>query len=78
MTESHTTSYTIQRRRELEARLGLSRSTIYDKLNPGSPRYDATFPKPIRLGNGAAVGWLAHEVDNWLRAQIEASRNAGK
>jgi prophage regulatory protein len=66
----------IIRRRHLEARLGLSRSTIYDKINPKSPRYDASFPKPIRLG-GAAVGWLAHEVDAWLNRQIEASRNAG-
>lgn len=66
----------IIRRRHLEARLGLSRSTIYDKINPKSPRYDASFPKPIRLG-GAAVGWLAHEVDAWLNRQIEASRKAG-
>ena len=63
----------IVRRRQLETRLSLSRSTIYDKINPKSPRYDASFPKPIRLG-GAAVGWLAHEVDDWLNRQIEASR----
>ena len=78
MTDSNLTGLIVLRRTDLEARLGLSRSTIYDKIRPTSPRYDATFPKPIRLGNGAAVGWLAHEVDRWLRAQIEASRNAGK
>lgn len=66
----------IIRRRQLEARLGLSRSTIYDKINPKSPRYDASFPKPIRLGS-AAVGWLAHEVDDWLNRQIEVSRKTG-
>lgn len=70
-------AYSIERRRSLEARLGLSRSTIYDKINPKSPRYDATFPKPIRLG-GCAVGWLTHEVDEWLARQIEASRNTRK
>jgi prophage regulatory protein len=64
----------ILRRRDLEARLKLSRSTIYDKINPDSPRYDGTFPKPIRLGAGAAVGWIESEVENWLRNQIEASR----
>jgi len=69
--------YSIERRRSLETRLGLSRSTIYDKINPKSPRYDATFPKPIRLG-GCAVGWLTHEVDEWLNRQIESSRGAPK
>ena len=65
---------TILRRRDLELRLKLSRSTIYDKINPDSPRYDASFPKPIRLGVGAAVGWIESEVDDWLRSQIKASR----
>jgi prophage regulatory protein len=65
---------TILRRRALEARVGLSRSTIYDKINPDSPRYDTNFPKPIRLGNGSAVGWIECEVEDWLRRQIEASR----
>ena len=74
MTEANKSAITILRRRALEARLGLSRSTIYDKINPGSPRYDATFPKPIRLGNGSAVGWIESEVEIWLRGRIEASR----
>ena len=63
----------ILRRRDLELRLKLSRSTIYDKINPDSPRYDAAFPKPIRLGAGAAVGWIESEIESWLRRQIEAS-----
>ncbi|MDP2323804.1 MAG: AlpA family phage regulatory protein [Gammaproteobacteria bacterium] len=74
MAESDQISLTILRRRDLETRLRLSRSTIYDKINPRSPRYDASFPKPIRLGRGAAVGWLAHEVDAWLNLQIQISR----
>ena len=74
MTKSRRTTLTILRRRDLEARIGLSRSTLYDRLNPRSPRYDASFPTPIRLGNGAAVGWLAHEVEDWLTQQIEISR----
>ena len=77
MAERLPAALTILRRRDLESRLKLSRSTIYDKINPGSPRYDATFPKPIRLGNGSAVGWLESEVETWLRGRIEASRKAG-
>jgi prophage regulatory protein len=77
MAEQLRTALTILRRRDLEARLKLSRSTIYDKINPGSPRYDASFPKPIRLGNGSAVGWIEGEVESWLRGRIEASRRQG-
>jgi prophage regulatory protein len=74
MAEQLRIALTILRRRDLEMRLRLSRSTIYDKINPDSPRYDASFPKPIRLGNGSAVGWIESEVEDWLRRQIEASR----
>ncbi|MGB0221308.1 MAG: helix-turn-helix transcriptional regulator [Sinimarinibacterium flocculans] len=76
MAESIRPALSILRRRDLEARLRLSRSTIYDKINPNSPRYDASFPKPIPLG-GAAVGWLAHEVDDWLNRQIETRGKQG-
>lgn len=68
----------IIRRKQVEARTGLSRSTIYAKLrhNPKRPSdYDPTFPKPISVG-AKAVGWLSHEIDAWLAAQIEKSRNA--
>ena len=47
---------------------GLSRSTIYEKLNPRSRRYDKNFPKPIKLG-ASAVGWFQHEVHQWLLAK---------
>jgi prophage regulatory protein len=74
MAKANQTALSILRRRDLEDRLKLSRSTIYDKINPNSPRFDASFPKPIRLGNGSAVGWIESEVESWVRAQIEASR----
>ena len=50
------------------ARTGLSRSTIYAKIAAGK------FPKPINLG-ARAVGWIADEIEAWLIARIEASRN---
>lgn len=80
MATATSTSTRIIRRKQLEARLGLSRSTIYGKLtnNPNRPKeYDPTFPKPIRLGgeNSRAVGWLESEIDVWLNAQIENSRS---
>ncbi|MBT2866320.1 AlpA family phage regulatory protein [Chromobacterium violaceum] len=56
----------ILRCKEVVSRLKLSRSTVYDKLDPNSPRYDPRFPKPIRLGP-KAVGWLEHELETYLR-----------
>ena len=51
----------------VEARTGLSRSTIYVRVDNGS------FPKPIRLG-ARAIGWIESEVDQWIHEQIAASR----
>ncbi|HDR2876770.1 AlpA family phage regulatory protein [Enterobacter roggenkampii] len=55
----------ILRMRAVVAKLGVARSTIYDWLNPKSPRYDATFPKQLRLGQ-QSVGWMEAELDQWL------------
>ncbi|MRT14783.1 AlpA family phage regulatory protein [Enterobacteriaceae bacterium RIT711] len=55
----------ILRMAELTALLGISRSSIYEKLNPKSRYYDADFPKPIRLG-AASVGWRSTSVDEWI------------
>ena len=69
---------TILRRKQVEARTGLSRSTIYSKLrrNPKRPEdYDPTFPKPVSLG-AKAVGWIEAEVGAWLSAQVAKSRSA--
>jgi prophage regulatory protein len=73
------TALTILRRKQVEARTGLSRSTIYSKLrrNPKRPSdYDPSFPQPISIGH-KAVGWLEHEVENWIAAQVQKSRRAG-
>ncbi len=57
----------ILRRPQVEARTGLARSTIYDRMKAG------IFPAPISLG-AKAVGWIESEIDAWLNAQIEKSR----
>jgi len=69
---------TILRRKQVEARTGLSRSSIYARLrhNPKRPGdYDPTFPRPVSVG-AKAVGWLEHELEAWIAAQVEKSRNA--
>ena len=49
----------ILRRKEVEARIGLSRSSIYAAMAQGQ------FPRPLRLGR-RAVGWRQSEIDDWL------------
>jgi len=69
---------TIIRRKQVEARTGLSRSSIYARLrrNPKRPGdFDPTFPKPISVG-AKAVGWIEAEIEAWLTAQVEKSRKA--
>ena len=71
---------TIIRRKQVEARTGLSRSSIYARMrqNPKRPGdYDPTFPKPVSVG-AKAVGWIEAEVEAWIAAQIQKSRQAAR
>lgn len=49
----------ILRRKEVEARTKLSRSTIYARIKNG------TFPAPVPLGP-KSVGWIESEIDSFL------------
>lgn len=69
MTAQIQNALTILRRKQVEARTGLSRSTIYERIKAG------TFPAPINLGE-KAVGWIESEIDAWLNARIKESRKA--
>lgn len=60
----------IVRIRELVAMVGLSRATIYNKLDKSSPQYDKTFPQRIKLG-ASAVGWVKSDIDSWLAERIK-------
>ena len=63
------------RRKELQEMIGVSRSTIYDWLNPKSPRFDKEFPKPFKLG-AISVGWLLYDVCEWIQGRSEVGRGA--
>lgn len=52
---------------EVKARVGLSRSTIYLRIEEGS------FPKPICLG-ARAVGWLESDIESWIGERIGKTR----
>ena len=59
------------RMREVQKKIGISRSTVYDWINPNSPRFDDSFPKPVRLGVNS-VGWVDTELEDWLAEKIAA------
>lgn len=69
MVETLQKALAILRLKQVLPRVGLSRSTIYQRIA------DGTFPKPVNLGS-RAVGWLESEIDNWLAQRVEASRAA--
>ena len=47
----------------VQAKTQLSRSSVYRLEAEGK------FPKRIHLGSGHSVGWLAHEIEEWLTSR---------
>jgi prophage regulatory protein len=58
---------TMLRLKAVQARTGLSRSTIYTKISTGE------FPKPIKLSE-RAIGFVEAEIEEFNVKQIAASR----
>lgn len=55
----------VYRRKQVREATGLPNSTMYELLDPKSPRHDPTFPRPFPLG-ARSRGWLGEEVDRWI------------
>jgi prophage regulatory protein len=72
----HKQPIAVLRGKDVDSLLGISRSARYDKLNPRSPRFDPTFPKPIKLGL-ASIGFVQSEIDGWVESRIRTSRDEG-
>jgi len=49
--------------REVEARTGLSRSTLYAQMAEGK------FPRPVKLGK-RAVGWTETSISKWIESLV--------
>ena len=65
MAESIQPPCCILRRKQVEVRTGLSRSTLYARINA------ETFPAPVSLGP-RAVGWIESDVQRWVADRIDA------
>jgi len=51
------------------AYVGLSRSSIYNKISETSPYFDPSFPKPYKLG-AAAIAWDRTQLEAWTRMRM--------
>ena len=68
-----TAQHRLLRRKQVEQILGLSRSTIYCRMDKKSPHYDPAFPLPISLGK-TSVAWVEAEVQEYIARRIAESR----
>jgi prophage regulatory protein len=59
-----TEQLSILRRKAVEARVGLSKSSLYEAIKKHQ------FPKPVSLGP-RAVGWLESEITLWIAQRAE-------
>lgn len=57
------------RRKQVEARTGLSRSTIYALMQQGEDK----FPRPVPLV-GRTVAWTSSSIDKWIAERIAAAK----
>ncbi|MDH5709891.1 MAG: AlpA family transcriptional regulator [Hylemonella sp.] len=68
MANAEPTPPAVLRRKQVEARTGLARSTLYKLISLGQ------FPAPVRL-TAKAVAWTVHDIDDWIASRIAASKN---
>jgi len=59
--------------------LGISKSTLYGRINPASPYYDEAMPKPFKLGNSrnadrAPAVWWEDQCLSYLETCADVSR----
>jgi len=65
MTDASQPYHCMLRRKQVEARTGLSRSTLSARIKAG------TFPAPVSLCP-RAVGWIESDVQRWVSDRIAA------
>ncbi len=52
-------------RTEAAKLMGIGLSTLSEKYNPHSKRYDPTFPKPVSLGSGRRAVFWTDDINYW-------------
>lgn len=65
-------SLVILKIKQVKEQTKLSRSLIYSEIK------NQRFPKQIQLTSKRSVGWLASEINDYIQARINESRNVVK
>ncbi|OOW67188.1 hypothetical protein Xmlh_18030 [Xanthomonas axonopodis pv. melhusii] len=54
--------------------LGVSRSTLYNRLDESSPQYDPDMPRPFKLGKSdrAPTAWLHQDIVVYIESCVAA------
>ena len=74
-TQTGSNTHRLLRRKQIQELFGISRSTIYARLDPKSKQYDPLFPKPIHLGlNTTSIAWIEAEAQEYIGQLISQSR----
>jgi prophage regulatory protein len=68
MSNSEYSRIFLLRRKLVEGKTGLGRSTIYKLISEGE------FPPPIKLTTNGAVAWKSNEIDDWIQERISQSK----
>ncbi len=56
---------TLERRKAVQQRVGLARSTLYGLIREGQ------FPAPVKIG-ARAVAWNSADIDAWIAGKLAA------
>ena len=62
------------RGKEVDKKIGTSRSSRYAKQDPNNPAYDPAFPVPVRIGANS-VRYIESELDAYILA-LPRTRNS--
>lgn len=57
-------------------RAGISRAALYEKITQRSPRYDATFPSPVKVDK--RTRFVESEVEFWVQSKIATRHGLGE
>jgi len=69
------TTYNLTAKKVCEI-LGVSNASLYDRMAPSSPRFDSSFPRPIKLGKSrsSASRWSLDELRLWINQRVAESQ----